>query len=196
MNYDLRMLLPAALLGALLATAVWHDVRSRRIPNRLVLWGTLAGLALQGALPAGAGLFGTPFGALGLSGALAGWGLGLALLLPMYALGTLGAGDVKLMAMTGAFLGPHDILGAALLTLLAGGVLALAVALRSGQLRQVLANVRVLTLHALLNTTAGGRARIAAPPVATGKLAYAIAIAAGTVLQLLLAGTTSWDQLL
>lgn len=196
MNFDPRMLLPLAVLGALLGAAVWHDLRSRRIPNRLVWTGMLAGVALQTALPAGAGLYSAPFGALGLGAALAGLALGLALLLPMYALGALGAGDVKLLAMTGVFLGPRELLGAALLTLLSGGLLALAVALAHGQLRQVMANLRVLLLHALLQPLAGGRAGIAAPPVATGKLAYAVAIAVGTALHILLAATTTWSTLL
>ena len=55
---------------------------------------------------------------------LAGLALGLLLLLPLYLLGACGAGDVKLMAMTGAFLGPQDALGAILMTFLAGGLLA------------------------------------------------------------------------
>jgi prepilin peptidase CpaA len=196
MNVELRMLPPAAVLAALLAAAVWHDLRTRRIPNRLVLGGALAGLAFQTLLAPGAGLFTTPFGALGLLDGLAGLGLGLALLLPMYMLGAMGAGDVKLMAMCGAFLGPRDMLGAALLTLIAGGVLALAVAVGSGRLAQVLSNLRLLLLHALVRAGTGGTARLDAPPVVTGKLAYAIAIAAGTVLQLLLVELPAWRNLL
>ena len=196
MTFEPRMLPPAAMLAGLLGAAVWHDVRTRRIPNRLVLGGAVAGLAFQALLPAGAGLFTTPFGALGLLDGLAGLGLGLALLLPMYMLGAMGAGDVKLMAMCGAFLGPRDVLGAALLTLMAGGALALAVALASGRLSLVLSNLRQLLLHALVRAGTGGSARLDAPPVATGKLAYAIAIAAGTALQLVLARVPAWSNLL
>jgi prepilin peptidase CpaA len=36
------------------------------------------------------------------------------------------AGDVKLMAMVGAFMGPADVVMAAILTCIAGGVLAMA----------------------------------------------------------------------
>ncbi|MBA5639936.1 prepilin peptidase [Duganella sp. LX20W] len=190
------MLPPAVVLAGLLAAAVWHDVRTRRIPNRLVFGGAVAGLAFQTLLPAGAGLFASPFGALGLLNGLAGLGLGLALLLPLYMLGAMGAGDVKLMAMSGAFLGPHDVLGAALLTLMAGGVLALTVALASGRMGQVLANLRQLLLHALVRAGTGGTARLDAPPAPTGKLAYAIAIAAGTALQLMLARVPAWSNLL
>ncbi|MES2114221.1 MAG: prepilin peptidase [Pseudomonadota bacterium] len=196
MNVEARLLPPAAVLAALLAAAVWHDVRTRRIPNRLVLGGAAAGLAFQTLLPAGAGLFASPFGGIGLLQGLAGLGLGLALLLPMYMLGAMGAGDVKLMAMSGAFLGPRDVLGAALLTMVAGGVLALAVTLASGRLGQVLSNLRQMLLHTLVRAGTGGTARLDTPPVPTGKLAYAIAIAAGTVLQLLLVQIPAWRNLL
>lgn len=196
MTFEPRILAPATVLVGLLAAAVWHDVRTRRIPNRLVLGGAAAGLAFQTLLPAGAGLFVTPFGALGLLDGLTGLGLGLLLLLPIYMLGAMGAGDVKLMAMSGAFLGPHDVLGATLLTLVAGGLLALTVALSNGRLRQTLTNVRELLFHALVRTVTGGTARLDAPPAPTGKLAYAIAIAAGTLLQPLLTQLPIWRNLI
>jgi prepilin peptidase CpaA len=193
---DPRTLLPLGLLLGLLAAAVWHDVRARRIPNALVLPGALAGLALQGALPAGAGLYATPFGALGVLAGLAGMALGLAMLLPMYMLGTMGAGDVKLLSMAGAFLGPQQVLGAGLLALLAGGVLGLAVAVRRGDLARVWSNLRTMLLSTVLRRIGGGRVSVDAPPTPTGQLPYAIAIAAGTTLQLLLADVPVWRDLL
>ncbi|MDC8758029.1 A24 family peptidase [Janthinobacterium fluminis] len=181
MPSHLLMILPALLLCALLAAAVWHDLRSRRIPNRLVFPGALAALALHTLLPAGGGLFGAPFGGLGPLAALAGMALGLAALLPMYMLRAMGAGDVKLLAMVGAFLGPHAIVGAALGSVLAGGVLALAVALWQGKLAKVLGNLHEMLVLSLMRGAAGEGARIAAPSAPTGKLAYAVAIAAGTL---------------
>lgn len=193
---DPRLAVPLLLLLGLLAAAVWHDVRARRIPNALVLPGALAGLALQGMLPAGAGLYTQPFGALGVLLGLAGMAVGLAMLLPMYMLGTLGAGDVKLLAMTGAFLGPQQVLGAGLLSLLAGGVLGLVVAAYSGELRQVWNNLRTMLLSTVLRRIGGGAVSVDAPATPTGQLPYAIAIAAGTVLQLLLADVPAWRDLL
>ncbi|CAM3152726.1 prepilin peptidase [Janthinobacterium lividum] len=193
MNAHPAMLLCLFTLAGLLAAALWHDLRSRRIPNRLVLCGTLAGLLLNTAVPAGSGLFDPAFGGLGLLQALAGAGAGLALLLPMYLLRALGAGDVKLMAMCGAFLGPLGILEAVLLTCLAGGVLALAAALAGRRLRQVLKNTCDMLLGALLHSLAGGVASIAEPPAASGRLAYAFAIASGTGLQLFLHYTQLWS---
>lgn len=189
-------LLPALVLGGLLAGAVWHDVRARRIPNQLVLWGTLAGLALQASVTPGAGLFAEPFGALGLLRGAYGLGLGLLLLLPMYALGAMGAGDVKLMAMVGAFLGPEEIVGAALFSMMAGGVLAVLAALWQGSLRKVLGNTRVMLLNSTLRALGGDGAHLAAPAAPSGKLAYAIAIAGGTVSYLVLVRASGWSVLL
>jgi len=172
--------LPLILLCTLLALAVWNDLRTRRIPNLLVFPGALAGLALNAALPAGAGLFIAPHGAIGLLWALAGMALGLLLLLPMYMLRALGAGNVKLMAMLGAFVGPLTIVGIVVLTLLAGGVLALLVALCSGRLLPLLRNTYQILLHSLLSSAAGVSPRLVEPASASGRLPYAVAIAAGT----------------
>ncbi len=195
MSFDLRALLPAILLAAVLACAVATDVRSRRIPNKLVLLGLLSGLALQATVTPGAGLFSEPFGALGLLQGGAGMLVGLVLLLPMYALGAMGAGDVKLMAVIGTFLGPLEVLGAGLSSVLAGGVLALLVALFQGSLRKVTGNVKVMVLGSVLRGMSGGSARIDAPPAATGQLPYAVAIASGTVAYLLLTRYFGWSLL-
>ncbi len=178
-------------LALALGAAVWHDVRTRRIPNRLIVLGSLAALALHGLVQPGEGLFGTAPGGQGWLFSLAGFALGLLLLLPFYALKTLGAGDVKLMAMVGAFLGAKAVIGATLLAMLAGGVLALVVALWSGQLGQVWKNLQQM----LRITGAVGLAGIgqdANPGLTSGKLPYAVAIACGAVAQLLLAGSTGW----
>lgn len=193
MNSNLLLLLPVCMLGTLLAAAVWHDMRSRRIPNRLVFVGALTGLALHSLLPEGDGFINEPLGSLGFVTSLAGLGVGLAILLPMYTLHAMGAGDVKLMAMVGAFLGPQAIIGAALLSMIAGGLLALSVALWNGTLFQVLINTYYLVLHAFVRTLAGAGARIDAPAAPTGKLPYAIAIAVGTLVYVVIAKTHAWS---
>lgn len=173
--------LPFVILVTLLAVAVWHDVRSRRIPNRLVLTGMVLAGALQLALPRGAGLFVEPFGSIGILWSAAGFGLGLALLLPMYALRALGAGDVKLLAMIGAFVGPAPIFGIALCTLLIGGVLAVGVALHQGTLKRVLTNSKHLIMNSVFGALGGQSPAMDAPAKPSGKLPYAIALACGTV---------------
>jgi prepilin peptidase CpaA len=195
MAINLEMAVAGLLLSVLLSLAVWHDVRTRRIPNYLVFWGALSGVALHTLLPAGAGFFSDPSGALGFLASLSGAGIGLAVLLPMYAVGALGAGDVKLMSMVGAFLGPHQILGAAVLSLLAGGVLALAVALRTGTLAKVLRNSYDLLLNAVAKAFAGTGVRIDKPNAPIGKLAYAVAIMSGTGVNVILTRTSGWSLL-
>ncbi len=104
---------------ALGGAAVVEDLLHRKISNPISASGVLAGLAL--------GLAGHGWRGLGIS--LAGALLGLAAFLLFYALGGMGAGDLKLMAAFGALLGPAGILLAALLAAAAGAVLAAGAAL-------------------------------------------------------------------
>lgn len=165
-----------AILMTLLGVAAWFDIKSRRIPNWLVVTGLVSSLGTQAFLG---------------NGGFSAWSLGLlvgfGLFLPLYVMRAMGAGDVKLMGMVGAFLGPASAAGAVLTTLLAGGTLAIAVALWSGALRHTLINVRILTIQTMFKTLHGGSAQIEAMPASAGNLPYAVAIAAGTFIYLLLA---------
>lgn len=99
----------------LLGLATAWDLRQRRIPNLLVLAGALAGGVIQL----------TVAGLAGLQDALLGLLLGFGLLLPGYILGTTGAGDVKLMAAIGTFLGPYNVFLAVLASIIVGSLVAL-----------------------------------------------------------------------
>jgi prepilin peptidase CpaA len=186
--------LPLFILCALLALAVWSDLRTRRIPNTLVFGGAVLGLLFNSAMPTGDGLFIQVFGGIGLLQALAGLALGLCLLLPMYALRALGAGDVKLMAMLGAFVGPGAVAGITLLTLLAGGLLALVVAGYNGRLKIMLFNTWHMIKYSMLRSLAGEVPKMEAPAAASGRLPYAVAIASGA-LPYLVVGATSGRSL-
>lgn len=85
------------LAAMVLAHVAWCDGRWRRIPNRDVL--LLAALGAMAAL-----MEASPFG-LSLGQALLGAALGLLALLPFYLLHWMGAGDVKLAAALGMWLG-------------------------------------------------------------------------------------------
>jgi prepilin peptidase CpaA len=91
----------------------------------------------------------------------------------------MGAGDVKLMAMTGAFLGLHDTLWALLATFVAGGVLSIVFALRSHSLRRLFGNLALLAQGAALG--GGLRANTADTRASVGTLPYGVAIAGGTI---------------
>jgi prepilin peptidase CpaA len=80
-------------------------------------------------------------GLTGAGWALAGWFVGVLFFMPIFALGGMGAGDVKLLAALGAWLGPGPIVWVALFSLVAGGVLGLLVALGHGYMTQALTNI-------------------------------------------------------
>lgn len=177
----------AMLLALLLSTACWTDFRARRISNKLVLIGMLTGVVLHIFIPKGAGLFTVSAGSLGVMNALYGCAAGFAFLIPLYLLRAMGAGDVKLMAMVGTFLGPASVLSAVLMTFLAGGILAITVALWKGVFRRTIANMHLITKYTMTNAMSGHRPPIGALSSSTAKLPYALAIATGTVLQIMLA---------
>ena len=81
-------------------------------------------------------------------------------MLPLYLLRAMGAGDVKLMAMVGVFVGPLGALSVALLTFVAGGVLALAVAARNGALGRLFWNLKAMLLGSAVNVLSGGGASV------------------------------------
>jgi len=173
--------LALAPMGLLLLASVWTDVKEGRIPNQFVFSGLVLGILLNTALPEGQGFASSLPGGLGLWGALAGAAIGLAVMLPMYLLRAMGAGDVKLMAMVGAFLGPEDILGAALGTFLAGGVLSLGYAWKTGVLRRTLQNIRFILYSGAVKMAGGGSSSLDNAPETAGKFPYAVAIAVGTL---------------
>jgi prepilin peptidase CpaA len=170
-------------LAAWLLVAAWTDIRTRRIPNVLVASGMLCGLMVQALAPAGSGLFDGGWGGLGIVTAGLGLLTGLALFMPLYIFRVVGAGDVKLLAMVGAWLGPQFTLAAALLTLLAGGLLAIIVMLASRSSLQVLANVRMMLTTVMIGAHSGRLVPLDAPAEVSTRLPYALAIAVGSLAQ-------------
>jgi prepilin peptidase CpaA len=104
-----------ALLLPFLVVALSTDIAWRRIPNLLIVVMLGCGVAIQAMF----------FGTDGVVASLGGIMIGFSMLLPLYVVGGMGAGDVKLLAAAGSFLGPWGTIIAGALTLLAGGVLAL-----------------------------------------------------------------------
>jgi prepilin peptidase CpaA len=158
------------LLAGFLLAAVLTDTATRKIPNKLVLAGIIAGLLCQAFLPEGNGLISS----------LKGLVLGFALFLPMYLLRVMGAGDVKLIAMVGVFTGSPDIYGVALCTLLAGGVLSLLFTLRLKASRRMFENIKLMMLLGMAKVASGKMPVNEATIDSVGTLPYALAIALGT----------------
>jgi prepilin peptidase CpaA len=168
-------ILTTAFLLLFLAGAVITDLSTRIIPNVLVLSGVLSGVLLAGLYPQG----------IGFLSALGGLALGLAIFLPMYLLRAMGAGDVKLMAMVGGFLGPAAIFEAALWVLLTGGALALVFALRRGVARRMAANLREMLFSAAASVQIRSLPDFSAGQQTAARLPYAVAIALGVAAFLL-----------
>ncbi len=142
------------------------DLRTRRVPNPLT-----ALLAATGVGFAAVGISGLTIGA-----SLLGFALGLALMLPGHLLGATGAGDVKLFAALGALVGPAHIATAFVYTAIAGGVIALVIAIRRRRLQQTIGNAAQLIASAAANVSA------IESPLENNRFAYAPAIAVGTTL--------------
>lgn len=165
-DVDFRM---SAILTVAVIAAVC-DVRTRRIPNVLTFGG--AAVALLYALMTG--------GINGFGIAAAGWLAGAALFFPFFALGGMGAGDVKLLAALAAWFGPTDAVQLAMFAAMAGGVFGIAVALAHGYLRQALSNVWLMLTHWRVfgfQPIAGLTLRDTGAP----RLAYAVPIMIGAV---------------
>lgn len=101
---------------AVLAIATFTDLRSRRIPNWLVLPFLVVGIAVSFAPPSWHGI--------GIAQSLEGMGLGLLLFGVLAFMGGMGMGDVKLCAAIGAWIGPRQLLLALIITGIAGGIMA------------------------------------------------------------------------
>jgi prepilin peptidase CpaA len=138
----LLMLFP---LVALLAYAAVEDVRRRRIPNWLTFSLVLAGLGM-GAMTMGAGSLWNAF--LGL---LVGFGATLVL----HMLGALGAGDVKLMAGVGAWIGPRATIIVLAGASVVGMLLAIVQSARHRRLKGLFRDSALLSLHLLRGVRAG-----------------------------------------
>ena len=155
-------------VGLLVATVV--DLRTRRIPN--VVTGAMAG--------AGLGLAVFELGGISVGAAVLGCLVGLVLMLPGHALGATGAGDVKLMAAVGSLLGPLAVINAVLFTAIAGGVIAVTVAIQRRRLGTTLAGT-----GRMMAAPADVKQEIAAGTPAS-RFAYGPAIAAGSLIAALL----------
>lgn len=153
------------LFFTVLLAACLFDLLSRRVPNWLTVGMLCAGLgaryAEQGIEEAGMGLLGAFIGLL-------------ILFFPFHKRWVAG-GDVKLLAAMGAWLGPRDVVLAALFGSVAGGLLSLYYLLRSpsGRRREILTNLR-LTFWLRSIPDIGPRSKRESPP-------YTLALAAGAI---------------
>ena len=110
------------------------DLRSRRVPNWLTFGAATFGIAMATVR----------LDSVGVAGAFEGLLVGLLLMLPGHVIGKTGAGDVKLLAALGTLLGPKAIVMAFLYSAVAGGALAVLVAIQRRRLRETLEGTAAL----------------------------------------------------
>lgn len=158
--------LPQTACVVMLAFSMVSDLAMRRIPN----WITVP--AVAGALVYHCSLFGVFSGLLyTTSGGVVGCGL----LLPLYAAGGMGGGDMKLLGALGAWGGPGTALNIFIYSAVISALWAAAILAQRKSLSVALSNIR----KALYQLAATGRW----PGIAlTGaRLPYAVALGAGYI---------------
>lgn len=122
---------------AIAAAASITDITTRRIPNVLTFGAAAGALLVRGML----------FGTAGVIDAGAGWLTGFLIVFPLFFVRGLGAGDVKLVAALGAWVGPVDAVWLALYASMCGGVVGVGYALARGYLRTAFSNMVTIGNH-------------------------------------------------
>ena len=150
----------------LLVLASFSDYVTYKIPNWLTFGGMLFALTYNAAVPFSS----TPNHAfLWAAGGLL---IGLGTMLPLYAMKIMGAGDVKLMAMIGAFLGISDTLYVILFSFVIGSLAALGFSIANQAITKMLTNMTNINQMFVLTTNLEEEQSI-------GKLPYGICISLG-----------------
>jgi len=172
------------LIFTILAVASLTDLLYRRIPNWLTLSSLICGIFFQ--------IFFKGFD--GFLASLQGIGIGFALTFVVYLVGGLGAGDVKLMAALGAFLGPKEIFMAFIFSSLLSGAYALVLLILHGFILQTIKRYFKM-LRALIFTLQ----LIYIPPLSEEKrlgIRFGVMIALGTLWAKFYVGNLPFNKLL
>ena len=160
------------LVSFILIEAAVIDGRSLRVPNWLTFH-FLAGGLIFAFWKGGSALLLT---------SMAGAAVGLMTLLPLYSIGGMGAGDVKLMAGVGAWIGPWLTFWAFVSSALAGAVIAAGMIVYSGELYRHLAMMHTIGHEVLTIRNPAVLSERAAERKPTMKLLpYGIPIAVGSI---------------
>lgn len=164
-------------VSIVLIWAAWIDGKELRVPNRITFPMVLSGL-----------IFSTLLGDGFLAG-FAGMCMGLACLLPLYSVGGMGAGDVKLMAGMGAWLGWQITLEAFIVSVVVGAVMAVLMVLYRGTWKQHYDNFLTILSEWVVIKNPYELSRIAAERKPTmALLPYGIPICIGSIGYFLYAG--------
>ena len=167
----------------MLALAVIFDLKMRKIPNMVVLFGLVFSLILQYSTAGGAGVFSWILGVC----------VGFLCFFPLHLLRGMAAGDVKLMMAVGGFLGCPLVITAALYSLIAGGLMAIIYLIYKGKLGALVAKTKLIIFNIFEKTTTGQSLYDMNPTkTSLGRMPYAQAIAVGTVIACYLRASTQF----
>jgi len=160
------------LVSVILIVAAVIDGRKLKVPNwitfPLIISGWIASGIIYGWAGAGASLWGTA--------------IGLGLLLPAYAIGGMGAGDVKLLAGVGAWVGASQTFWAFMVSAIIGAIIAVMMVVISGKWRHHQKQFMSIMSEIMVIRSPSKLSEIAAERKPTMMLLpYGIPIAIGTI---------------
>lgn len=153
-----------------LAVATFTDLRSRRIPNWLVFPFLLVGLVVSGRV----------HGSRGIGQSLAGVALGILIYGFLFWAGGMGAGDVKLCAAIGAWIGPDQLFIALVMAGIVGGIMVLCWAIFGGFVNDLFRVTSTIVFGGGEQRT-GGDTESHLSNLRKRRIPYAPAIAIGTL---------------
>lgn len=163
------------LLSVVLLTCLYTDIRYKRIYNIITFPAAVVAIITNISL----------HGLSGGSNSIKGLLLGISLLFVPFAMGGIGAGDVKLLGIIGAFKGPEFVWRASLYMAITGGLVSVGIMARSKNLSLRLKAV-FFTLLSLFGITPKVNYLETIESTAALTFPYGIAITAGTVMAYLL----------
>jgi prepilin peptidase CpaA len=156
--------------AVLMLLAAVSDFKARHIPKALTVTGMVAAPLLWAILD------GPGAAVASIVGGILALGIGMTL----FALGALGGGDAKLLAVTGAFFGPARLLSALVVIGMTGGLLGLVTVIARGRMITTLSRTWQLCLHLATLGRTGAPLDLRSPDAIT--VPYGVAIAAGSLL--------------
>lgn len=179
------LLINKLVLILLLSLSVRFDIAERRIPNKLTIPVILWGIGT-------AGIFS---GVNGILFSVSGFLVGLAVFFIPFAMGGIGAGDVKLMAAVGSLLGWKLTVYSALLTAIAGGIIVIGYTVYTGKFVGMIKNMGIHVIKWILYIIYSWRRsegvytkykslRLSKADEEKIYIPYGVAIAAGTLIVL------------
>lgn len=160
------------LVSAILIVAAVIDGRQLKVPNWITFPMIISGWVASGVI----------YGWAGLGASLMGTAIGLGLLLPAYAIGGMGAGDVKLLAGVGAWVGFSQTFWAFLVSAIIGAIIAVIMVVVSRKWRHHQSQFFGIISEILVIRSPSKLSEIAAERKPTMMLLpYGIPIAIGTI---------------